>query len=226
MRKKLSAKAILIPTVSLFLICLVVTAVLALTNEVTADQIAQNEAQSKTQSMKNVCADAVSFEEIIPDVMYLGVDENGNAAGYAVSTAAQGYGGQVKVMTGIKYGVITGVDVYYNDDETPGLGKNTSNNSFTDQYQGMFTNYAIAVSKDSSDAQTVDAVTSATISSRAVTKAVSEACDIYNEQIGETLDIGDRIDISEEEMDAISEKLNEDGEKIFLDQYDTEQEGE
>ena len=43
----------------------------------------------------------------------------------------------------------------------------------------------IAVSKDdaSGNAQTVDAVTSATISSRAVTKAVSEACQLYNENV-------------------------------------------
>ena len=182
MKKQLSAKAILIPTISLFLICLVVTALLALTNNVTADKIKENEEQNKQNSMQTVMPDAADFEEIEEDVMYLAKDNDGNTVGYAISTATQGYGGQVKVMTGIDTkGEIVGVDVFYNDDETPGLGKNTSNESFRDQYKGLSADSEIHVSKDSSDGQTVDAVTSATISSRAVTKAVNEACELYNE---------------------------------------------
>ena len=183
MRFKLTPKAILVPTISLFLICLVVTAVLALTNNVTAEKIAANEQASKEQSMQTVCPEAMKFEELIPDVLYCGTLENGEVAGYAISTATQGYGGQVKVMTGIKDGNIVAVDVFYNDDETPGLGKNTSNESFRDQFNGLSVDSEISVSKDSSDGQTIDAVTSATISSRAVTKAVSEAMEIYNENV-------------------------------------------
>ena len=184
MKKNLSAKAILIPTVSLFLICLVVTALLALTNSVTADKIAENEERSKQDSMFSVLPDAAEFEEIEADVMYLGKNADGAPVGYAISTSTQGYGGQVKVMTGIDMeGNIVGVDVFYNDDETPGLGKNTSNESFRDQYKGLSAKEPIAVSKDSSEGQTVDAVTSATISSRAVTKAVNEACEMYNDYI-------------------------------------------
>ncbi|MBQ9515035.1 MAG: RnfABCDGE type electron transport complex subunit G, partial [Ruminococcus sp.] len=179
MRRKISAKAILIPTISLFLISLVVTALLALTDNVTAKKIAENEAQSKQESMFAVVPDAKDFDELEADVLYLGKDDSGNTVGYAISTSTQGYGGQVKVMTGIDTeGNIVGVDVFYNDDETPGLGKNTSNESFRDQYKGLSVNESIVVSKDASadDTQTVDAVTSATISSRAVTKAVNEAC--------------------------------------------------
>ncbi len=184
MKKKLSAKAILIPTVSLFLICLFVTALLALTNNVTADKITENEENNKQASMRTVLPDAAEFEEIEAEVLYLGKDKDGNPVGYAISTATQGYGGQVKVMTGIGTdGKIVGVDVFYNDDETPGLGKNTSNEAFRDQYKGLTVDTAIVVSKDNTagNAQEVDAVTSATISSRAVTKAVNEACEKYRE---------------------------------------------
>lgn len=186
MRVKITPKAVLIPTISLFIICLIVTAVLALTDNVTAEQIAANEAQSKSESMNAVCPDAVDFDELIPDVLYAGKDNSGNITGYAVSTAAQGYGGQVKVMTGIADGKIIGIDVFFNDNETPGLGKNTSDKGFRDQYNGLSVNEDIVVSKDTSsgNAQTVDAVTSATISSRAVTQAVNEACAIYNENVG------------------------------------------
>ncbi len=192
MRFKITPKAILIPTISLFLICLVVTAALALTNNVTAGKIAENEQQSKSESMKAVCSEAQSFDELIPDVLYEGKNEGGETVGYAISTATQGYGGQVKVMTGIADGKIIGVDVFYNDDETPGLGKNTSNASFRDQYKGLDVSSDIVVSKDASSgsAQTVDAVTSATISSRAVTKAVNEALKIYTENVGTVSSIG------------------------------------
>lgn len=185
MKVKITPKAVLIPTLSLFLICLVVTAALALTNNITAKQIAANDQQSKEESMLTVCPGAKTFEEVIPDTMYKGLDDSGKTVGYAISTATQGYGGQVKVMTGIADGSIIAVDVFYNNDETPGLGKNTSNESFRDQYKGLSVNEDIVVSKDdaSGNAQTVDAVTSATISSRAVTKAVNDACQLYNENV-------------------------------------------
>ena len=182
MKKNMSPKAILLPTLSLFIICAVVTALLALTNNITADKIAENEAQSKQESMFAVVPDAVAFEEQVENVLYIGKDASDNIVGCAVSTSANGYGGQVKVMTGFDAaGTIVGIDVFYNDDETPGLGKNTSNESFRDQYKGLTSAQPISVSKDSADGQTVDAVTSATISSRAVTRAVNEACEIYNE---------------------------------------------
>ena len=49
--KKFSAKEILIPTISLFLICSVVTLLLAVTNSVTAPKIAelQIETENKTK---------------------------------------------------------------------------------------------------------------------------------------------------------------------------------
>lgn len=206
MRIKITPKAILIPTISLFLICIVVTAALALTNSVTADKIAENEAQSKSQSMKNVCPEAQDFDELIPDVLYEGKNEGGETVGYAISTATQGYGGQVKVMTGIHDGEIIGVDVFYNDDETPGLGKNTSNETFRDQYKGLTVSEDIVVSKDDSSgsAQTVDAVTSATISSRAVTKAVNEACKIYNENVGSDRSVSVTGDAEDDELEIMT----------------------
>lgn len=190
MMKKMSFKDIFVPTVSLFLICLLITAVLALTNSVTAEKIAANEEEKKTESMQAVVPDAVSFEPLDGETgdLFVGYDISGEIAGYAISTAENGYGGQVKVMTGISTdGEIIGVDVFYNDDETPGLGKNTSNDSFSDQYKGLSAETDIVVSKDNAagNAQTVDAVTSATISSRAVTKAVNDACKIYIETVSD-----------------------------------------
>lgn len=181
--RKINFKDVFIPTISLFIICLLITAALAVTNSITAEKIAENEALSQQESMTVVCPDAVSFDAI-SDTIFKGIDADGNIVGYAISTVANGYGGQVKVMTGIKDGEIINIDVYYNDDETPGLGKNTSNESFTSQFSGITTSEMIIVDKDyTGKGPKVDAVTSSTISSRAVIAAVNEACDIYNTQI-------------------------------------------
>ena len=195
--RKMKFKDILIPTISLFIICIVITAALAVTNSITATKIAENEAQAQQESMKVVCPDAQNFELIFEaengSAVYIGTKgEVGDihndilyTTGYAISTVASGYGGQIKVMTGIDTdGNIIGIDVYYNDDETPGLGKNTSNEDFTSRFKGLVSSETIVVSKDYlGEGQKVDAVTSSTISSRAVISAVNEACDIYNNNV-------------------------------------------
>lgn len=192
--KKINFKDIFIPTISLFIICVIITAALAFTNGITATKIAEGEAQAQQESMSIVCPDAESFELLAEDedgsTIYIGtVGEDGKdilkIVGYAISTVSSGYGGQIKVMTGIDTnGEIIGIDVYYNDDETPGLGKNTSNESFTSQFSGLTSSDSIVVDKDyTGEDQKVDAVTSSTISSRAVIDAVNKACALYNAQL-------------------------------------------
>lgn len=192
--RKMNFKDVFIPTISLFIICVIITAALAFTNAVTATKIAENEAQSQQESMTIVCPDAEKFELLTEtedgSTIYVGTvgEESEDVlkiVGYAISTVANGYGGQVKVMTGIDAnGEIINIDVYYNDDETPGLGKNTSNEDFTSRFKGLVTSDKIVVDKDySGEGQKVDAVTSSTISSRAVIDAVNTACDIYNTEV-------------------------------------------
>lgn len=192
--RKMNFKDVFIPTISLFIICVVITAALAFTNAITATKIAENETLSQQESMKIVCPDAEKFELLTEtedgSTIYVGTvgEESEDVlkiVGYTISTVANGYGGQVKVMTGIDAnGEIINIDVYYNDDETPGLGKNTSNVDFTSRFKGLVTSDKIVVDKDySGEGQKVDAVTSSTISSRAVIDAVNTACDIYNTEI-------------------------------------------
>ena len=56
-------KAILIPTISLFIICLVSTIFLGVVNEITEDKIAQNAVITEAESQKKVMPDADSFGE-------------------------------------------------------------------------------------------------------------------------------------------------------------------
>lgn len=182
-------KEILIPTVSLFVICLCVTALLAVTNAVTKDAIAYQQELSAAESRQAVCPDAVDFEKVEYDVQgvecYKALDESGNLIGYAISSASRGYGGDVKVMTGINAedGSVIAINVYDNSGETPGLGVNTSGEKFTSQFAGLSSGTGVTVDKDAGknpDSVAVDSVTGATISSRAVTNAVNQAFGAYN----------------------------------------------
>ncbi|HIU49689.1 MAG TPA: RnfABCDGE type electron transport complex subunit G [Candidatus Limousia pullorum] len=182
-------KEILIPTVSLFVICLCVTALLAVTNAVTKDAIAYQQELSAAESRQAVCPDAVDFEKVEYDVQgvecYKALDESGNLIGYAISSASRGYGGDVKVMTGINAedGSVIAINVYDNSGETPGLGVNTSGEKFTSQFAGLSSGTGVTVDKDAGknpDSVAVDSVTGATISSRAVTNAVNQAFEAYN----------------------------------------------
>ena len=172
--KNIKLKEILIPTVSLFVICLCVTALLAVTNAVTKDAIAYQQERSAAESRQAVCPDAVDFEKVEYDVQgvecYKALDESGNLIGYAISSASRGYGGDVKVMTGINAedGSVIAINVYDNSGETPGLGVNTSGEKFTSQFAGLSSGTGVTVDKDAGknpDSVAVDSVTGATISS-------------------------------------------------------------
>ena len=175
---KITAKDILKPALILFVICLVVTALLAGTNLLTKDKIAEQSALEAEQSRKVVLSDADSFEEA--DGYYIG-KANNETVGYVFQTEAKGYGGAVKVMTGISAdGQITGV-VILEHSETPGLGANAEKASFTYQFKQTSPEKGITLVKNKapSDGE-IEAMTGASITSRAVTNAVNEAITKYN----------------------------------------------
>ena len=97
----------------------------------------------------------------------------GRPVGTAVrASSPNGYGGPVGIMVGFDPdGIITGVTVL-SITETPGLGAKLAERSFLDQFVGMNAAAAVAVAKDGGE---VDAITAATISSRAFCEAVNIA---------------------------------------------------
>lgn len=175
---KLNASAVLKPALTLFVICLVVTALLAGTNMLTKDRIAEQAQITAEESRRIVLSEADTFEET--DGCYTGT-RGGEVVGYVFETEAKGYGGTVQVMTGIDTaGSITGV-VILSHEETPGLGANAERASFTDQYKQAVPENGITLVKNKTpEAGEVEALTGATITSRAVTDAVNAAIEQYN----------------------------------------------
>ncbi len=182
-KTKISPKEIIIPTLTLLIICVVAASLLALTNSLTKDKIASIDAENKAEAMETVMPDAVSFsdEVIVSDTVQYSTayDSSGNIIGYAFTTSESGYGGEIQVMTGINSdGSVSKVTVLSADNETPGLGQNTTKDSFLDQFIGTIGELTVVKNSTSADNE-IQAVTSATISSSAVVSAVNAATEYY-----------------------------------------------
>lgn len=114
--------------------------------------------------------------EDYPNVELYPAMSNGQRIGTAVRTyTEEGYGGSIQMMVGFDAdGVITGLTVLEHA-ETPGLGAKITESDFKEQFEGFDPSSSeLAVAKDGGD---VDAVTAATISSRAVCDALQRAYD-------------------------------------------------
>lgn len=168
------------PSVVLFVICVVAAFLLALTNKVTAPAIAKVNAENEAKARTVVFAAADSFGEAVEtsvenvDSIVPALDENGEVIGYVVTSYDEkGYGGRISVMAGVAAdGKVTGVSIL-DMSETAGLGANAKRDSFREQFIGKIKN--ITVSKDEAGGNSIDALTGATVTSRAVTRAVNAA---------------------------------------------------
>lgn len=182
----------------LFVITLIAGFGLGFVNEVTETPIADANAKAKQEAYQSVFADAYEFVEDeaiaekvensadflsdndlsgaeITEVL-LANDESGTAIGYVVSfTAKEGYGGDITLSMGItNEGTITGLEVL-SASETAGLGAKCTESAFKDQFQGINAD-SIEYTKDGKSADNqIDAISGATITTKAVTKGVNAA---------------------------------------------------
>lgn len=188
---KIKPLEVLKPTAILVAICVLITAAVAGTNELTKDRIAQQQALKAEESRKIVLPGAESFTSV-SGLDQIAEEAGGSAAitagesaqgllGYVFETSAKGYGGDVKVMTGIYWdGKIAGV-VILEHEETPGLGANAEKERFREQYVGLDANAGdiTVVRYQTPVGQQIEAMTGASITSRAVTAAVNEAVGLF-----------------------------------------------
>ncbi len=182
--KKFSIGDILKPTIVLAVICIVTSALLAVTNSLTAPVIAALAVETELNTRKVVLSQAEEFvDETYGDVAYCtGKDAGGNTVGYVFTTSAKGYGGDVKIMVGINAdGTVSGVQTLELS-ETPGLGMNATKPSFLEQFIGK--TLGVAVNKNNPGENEIKALTGATITSKAVTLAVNTALDYFTQITG------------------------------------------
>ncbi|NLD22576.1 MAG: RnfABCDGE type electron transport complex subunit G [Bacteroidales bacterium] len=179
---------------SLGSICLVCSALLGIANNVTAEPIAQatlakinDKISYVVPSYDNNPSDNVTMVEVdgTEYKVYL-ASMSDKVVGYAIEVAPTGFGGPISMIVGFdaENGNIYNTAVISHS-ETPGLGDKIASNeqgSFRDQFIEMNpASNKLSVRKDGGD---IDAITAATISSRAFTVGVSTAYKVYLTLVG------------------------------------------
>lgn len=169
---------------SLTFIALISGGLLAVVYQLTKEPIEISKEKSRQEKLKAVLPEFDTLKDTIVYIDHHGELEeksaiiayhSGSVAGYAVESEADGYGGPVKVITGyLPDGTIKNYAVLEHQ-ETPGLGAKAEK-WFKDKIPGGNASKKYEVSKDGGD---VDAITAATITSRAFLKAINRASKVY-----------------------------------------------
>ena len=172
-----NVKNIIITTIILTIICAVSAAGLAGTNALTKDRIVEANKKAEQEAMSRI----IEAENYIQSVVVINgveniyyVAQNDNTYGYIFTSSHNGYGGPVKVMTGIDVdGKVIAIEVLSASDETPGLGQNITKKTYWENFKGLSEKAVVG------NGGNVEAVTGATFSSKAVAECVNDALDMY-----------------------------------------------
>lgn len=177
---------IMMLVVVLGLITFVCALLLGVINDVTKDKIEQNNIDKRNAAMAEIIPDAEFTDVEVAAEWKTPADKNqpvvsgvyeavkgSEHAGYCVQVEPKGFGGALTLIVGINAdGTVAGAKVTAHG-ETPGLGaKAQADAAWIGQYAGQPADGSLAVTKDGG---TINAITGATITSRAVTLGVNTA---------------------------------------------------
>ncbi len=175
---------------SLFIVCLVASGLLSKVYTVTKVQIEKQISENVLKQLSDVLPQAKTFETIITDSLWVGYDTNKQKAGIVFKTTPEGYAGLIPILVG--YGTDSVIKKIYIASsaeglkETPGLGQKIRE----DKFKNQFNNKTYSDIKLTKDGGKIQAITSATISSRAVTNGIKDGIERYKKFILlDTLDV-------------------------------------
>ena len=159
--------------------------------EITKVPIAKQIASDRQAAMKEILPSADKFDTADVDIKGNEKISEVNAgltgtqiAGYAIKVTPKGYSGAVNIMVGISTeGKVTGIKILSHT-ETPGLGANAPKPEFSGQYKDKPIENKLEVVKIAPTKENqIQAITGATITSKAVTLGVNDAIDFYNSSL-------------------------------------------
>ncbi|NDO47296.1 RnfABCDGE type electron transport complex subunit G [Clostridium sp. MD294] len=174
------------PAFVLLIITAVAAMLLGIVSETTKAAIEEQSAKTEAEAMAAVMPDeGVEFETLYDTANGDTIEgtikkvaiatKGGETIGYVLTTAPSGFGGEVSTMVGVDMsGTVTGLRVLSHA-ETPGLGALATSPDFYEQFAGKSGN--IQVTKDGGE---IIPITSATITSRAVSDGANEAVQWVN----------------------------------------------
>jgi electron transport complex protein RnfG len=150
-------------------------------------RIEKNKSADTDRAIRNIFPDAKKVEEIKEKKgvfrIYSG---GGQLTGYAFTAEGNGYQGLIKLIagTGPDLDKMKGMEVLESQ-ETPGLGAEIASESFKEQFKGLSVSHKIEYLKNEKPEKPyqIEAITGATISSRAVVKILNKAIEDLKQQI-------------------------------------------
>ncbi|HTZ11251.1 MAG TPA: RnfABCDGE type electron transport complex subunit G [Candidatus Margulisiibacteriota bacterium] len=149
----------------LSVICLIAAGLLAGVNSLTKKLIVAQAQAEEGAALKEVLPGAEKFEAVTKNpetIYYKGSDKGGKFLGVVFKASGKGYSSVIETLVGMdKVGKITAIKVL-SQNETPGLGMRVTEGNFTGQFANKYTR----------ELSGVQAITGATISSRAVIDSV------------------------------------------------------
>lgn len=171
------------PTLVLFLICLAVAAALGGADLLTRDRIAEQNIKAEQDALAALVPGAEFGDEIgYQDFTFrIAKDQNGEEIARVFTVSEKGYGGAVKIMTAVAPdATVLAVGIVDVSSETVGLGQKAAEDpAFAEQFVGK--EKGIGVVKTGAKDNEIQALTGATITSKAVTAAVNKALDQFAE---------------------------------------------
>lgn len=166
------------PIVVLCVICIAITGALAATNSATAPVILEATIKAQNEARNELLPEASGAFSKVDGVKVDNVDDvyaADNGTGYVITSNAKGYGGTITVMSAFSPdGTLKQIKVT-EAQETPGFGsKVAATPSYWERYKDKDASKALVLNQD------IDAETGATISSKALLRAVNSAIEAYN----------------------------------------------
>ena len=165
--------------INLTLACLLSSAVIAGTYALTAPVAAKSQIALDNKARKELVADAEDFKAIDGKAGWYAALKDGQVIAYVVPAESKGYAGAINMLAAIAADgkVIDYAIVSYK--ETPGLGDKAEKPAFRKQFAGKVAEDLEVVKVHSE--KNIQALTGATITSRAVTKGIKEAAEKVTE---------------------------------------------
>ena len=160
--------------------CIVAGIIISIVYYFTADIAIAKQAELNVLALKSLVKEADEYTPVDGKEGWHTATKGGKLVAYIVPAESKGYGGPIKMLVAVgpdnkvlKYTILE-------SKETPGLGDKAEKAPFTEQFPGK-TSSELEVTKDAGNKVNIQAISGATITTKAVTSAVKKAVDEVSE---------------------------------------------
>ena len=183
-------KYIVKPAITLLITAVITVAALSVVYNLTLEPIERQKFKTQETAMREILPRATEYREMqiektgsivsVYEGLYASQALTDSVTvGYVLLLSPEGYSGKIDIIVGIAipYERITGIRIIRHS-ETPGLGALAVKRNFFGQFDSRYI-IPLSVVRSSPGENEIQAITSSTITSRAITYAVNEAMEWY-----------------------------------------------